>query len=136
MKSNARGVCSGLILTFTNDVIRYARSFKTVFLSTIQSYKAAETPGTLKVEHQYSDHFFKKKISFSKPVQGPTSIEAMEIFKKGRLVAVYTDETGRKRVCGSIQYPLSLEYFEEGGVIHATLTGADESPDGFVESAI
>jgi len=58
--------------------------------------------------------------------------DILEGYKVSRLVAVYIDESGKQRVAGSPDWPLTLDYTTEGGVFIVTLQGEDVRPDGFL----
>jgi hypothetical protein len=61
-----------------------------------------------------------------------TTANLLGLLKALRLVAIYTDESGKRRVAGSPDWPLSMEYVAEGGVFTVTLQGEDVNPDGFL----
>ncbi len=57
--------------------------------------------------------------------------DALGGYKVSRLIATYVDESGKRRVAGSPDWPLSLDYSIGDGVFSVTLQGEDTAPDRF-----
>jgi hypothetical protein len=88
-------------------------------------------PGTLTVSSNEDDGVIDKKITMSLPDVTEEFVDSLESYGGSLLVAVYSDERGRQRVCGSPDWPLTLSYSTDGGICAITLEGRDTRPDAF-----
>lgn len=126
-------VCHSLKIIPVNRLTRYARIATRVAMVILGEPIDAETvPGTVKITTTTENGVIKKKISFERPGVSRSAAEALERLRASRLVATYVDESGNRRVSGSPDWPLSLDYTTEGGVFVVTLQGEDMRPDGFL----
>lgn len=126
-------VCHSLKIIPVNRLTRYARIATRVAMVILGEPIDAETvPGTVKITTTTENGVTKKKISFEQPGVSRSAAEALERLRASRLVATYVDESGNRRVSGSPDWPLSLDFTTEGGVFIVTLQGEDMRPDGFL----
>lgn len=93
---------------------------------------AAAVPGTVKVSTTTDNGIIKKKITFERSDVSYITADTLEGLKVSRLIATYVDESGRRRVAGSPDWPLSLDYTIGDGVFTVTLQGEDTVPDAFL----
>jgi len=93
---------------------------------------AKEVPGSVKVSTSEDNGVTKKKITFDR--KGVSSIETDRLngYKSTRVIATYIDENGNRRVAGSPNYPLTLNYSITGGAYSCVLEGEDTTPDAFL----
>ncbi len=75
---------------------------------------------------------YKKKITFERSDVSDITADALGGYKVSRLIATYVDESGKRRVAGSPDWPLSLDYSIGDGVFSVTLQGEDTAPDAFL----
>ncbi|MGM9817187.1 MAG: hypothetical protein ACI304_09075 [Lepagella sp.] len=112
---------------------RYARiGSKVIMLIIGRPENADAVPGTIKVSTTADNSIYKKKITYEMAEVTADEAQNLEMLKKIRLIATYIDESGNDRVCGSPDYPLSLDYLDEGGVYTITLSGEDTCIDAFM----
>lgn len=97
-----------------------------------EAVDAVAVPGSIKVSATSDKSKIKKKITYERSDVSESVADMLELYKYVRLVATYVDESGRRRVCGSPDWPLALDYAIEGGVFTVTLQGEDLKPDGFL----
>jgi len=97
-----------------------------------EAIDAEAVPGTVKISTTTDNGKLKKKITFERSDVSESVADTLEGYKVSRLVAVYIDESGKQRVSGSPDWPLTLDYITEGGVFIVTLQGEDVHPDGFL----
>lgn len=125
--------CHSLKLIPLDIVARYVRlSSRVSMLLLGEAIDAVAVPGTIKISTSNDKGKIKKKITFERSDVSESVADMMERYKVTRLVATYVDESGRRRVCGSPDWPLSLDYAIEGGVFTVTIQGEDTMPDGFL----
>lgn len=93
---------------------------------------ARAVPGSIEVNPSANDGIFTKNITYLRADVSPEVSENLEAMRNSRLIAIYVDETGSLRVCGSPDYPLTLDYFNKGGVFHVILSGKDTVGDAFL----
>lgn len=86
-------------------------------------------PGTITAQSTDTENGRSKTISFSR---SEASSKNLDLLQYGLFVAVYTDEAGNRRVCGSPSYPLRLSYTCTGGIFSCVLTGLTTSEDPFL----
>ena len=93
---------------------------------------AGEVPGSVKLSYTSENGSVKKKITFERSDVSDHTADILDGYKVSRLIATYVDESGKQRVAGSPDYPLSLDYSTEGGVFSVILQGEDTAPDAFM----
>lgn len=112
---------------------RFARFGSRVSMMLLgEAIDAEAVPGSVKISTTTDNGKIKKKITFERSDVSETSADLLERFKVLRLVAIYVDESGKRRVAGCPDWPLSLDYTTEGGVFSVNLQGEDIHPDGFL----
>lgn len=125
--------CHSLKLIPLARLSRFARvQSKVVVMMLGDAVESEAVPGTVKISSANENGKITKKITFERSDVSESTANILERLKVSRLVAVYVDESGKRRVCGSPDWPLSLEYTTEGGVFTVTLRGEDIRPDGFL----
>ena len=127
-------VCHCLKIIPTLHLIRFAqigpRTIMTFYKSEIQDPEVV--PGTVSMTTEIEDGVYSRSIDFEITEVNAETSEMLSLLKTQRLVASYKDESGNNRVCGSQNFPLSLDYNDEGGVFKVSLTGKSNMPDGFI----
>lgn len=125
--------CHDLMLIPVGQVTRFARIGGNASMVVVGNpYPALEIPGSVKVSAEASDGAISKKITYEcADVSAETSCR-LDQYKHMRLIAVYTDERGNRRVVGSPSYPLALDYNTDLGSLACTLTGSDTRHDAFL----
>ena len=93
---------------------------------------AGAVPGTVRLSYTSESGVIKKKITFERSDVSDHTADILEGYKVSRIVAVYVDESGKRRVAGSPDFPLSLDYSADGGVFSVILQGEDTAPDAFI----
>ncbi len=93
---------------------------------------ALAVPGSIKVSSSSDGGILKKKITFERSDVSDKTADLLEGYKVSRLVATYVDESGKRRVAGSPDWPLTLDYNTGDGVFSVTLQGEDTAPDAFL----
>lgn len=125
--------CHCLQLVPLSRIIRFARIRSRVHMMLIgEPVGMKEVPGTLKVTPSGDSGRIKKKITFERPDVSDITADLLEGFRFSRFIAIYVDESGMKRVAGSPDWPLSLEYISGDGVFSVTIQGEDVLADGFL----
>lgn len=128
-------VCHSLKIIPTSQLIRFAqigpRTVMTFYKSEIQDPEVV--PGTVLMTTDIDDGIYSRSIDFEITEVNVKTSEILSLLKNQRLIAIYKDESGNDRVCGSPGFPLSLDYHDAGGVYKVTLTGKGVTPDGFVD---
>lgn len=125
--------CHSLKLIPLALLSRYARyGSKVTILLLDEAIDAKAVPGSVKISTGADNDKIKKTISFERSDVSDTSADRLERFKALRLVATYVDESGKQRIAGSPEWPLSLDYTTGDGVFSVTLRGEDIRPDGFL----
>lgn len=125
--------CHSLKIIPLARISRFARFGPRVGMMLLgEAVDAEAVPGSVKISPTTDTGKIKKKITFERSDVSEASAAHLEMFKALRLVATYVDESGKRRVAGSPDWPLSLDYATEGGVFTVTLQGEDTHPDGFL----
>jgi len=101
-----------------------------VYLS--QPDNANAIPGSIRITTSIEGGVIKKSITYKRRTVDRTTANLLEGYKVTRLVAVYTDETGNKRVAGSTDYPLKFSYTSSDGVFTCKLEGESLTIDPFL----
>ena len=91
-----------------------------------------ELPGGVKITVTQSNGVYSKKITFQTSDLTPEMIDLLSSYRGERFVMTYSDERSRQRVCGSPEYPLALEFTENGGCLNVVITGNSPYPDLFL----
>lgn len=133
MNRSTVSTCHSLKLIPLVRLSRFARIQSRVIIMLLgEAIDAEAVPGTVKISTTTDNGKLKKKITFERSDVSEVSADILEGYKVSRLIAVYVDESGKRRVAGSPDWPLSLDYTTEGGVYAVTLQGEDVRPDGFL----
>lgn len=133
MNSSTISVCHGLQLIPTDRIAYFTRIRSRVFMTLLSDAEIAEAiPGTVTVATEAENGIIQKKITFSRAGVSEKVTNELQRYKILRLVAIYVDEAGNRRVCGSPTFPLSLDYMIEEGTYTVTLQGEDLCLDGFL----
>lgn len=101
-----------------------------VYLS--QPDDANAIPGSIRITTSIEGGVIKKSITYKRRTVDRTTANLLEGYKVTRLVAVYTDEIGFKRVAGSPDYPLKFSYTSSDGVFTCKLEGDSLTIDPFL----
>lgn len=126
--------CHGLKVIPLSALSRFVRIRSRVWLRLVgEPLDMGAVPGTIVTSAGAEEERIKKKITFERSDVSAATADMLENMRRMRLVAIYTDESGRGRVAGSPDWPLTLAYNTEGGVFTITLQGEDMRPDGFIE---
>lgn len=133
MNRSTVSTCHSLKLIPLARLSRFAQiQSRVIILLLGEAIDAEAVPGTVKISTTTDNGKLKKKITFERSDVSEAVADLLEGYKVSRLVAVYVDESGKQRVAGSPDWPLSLDYTTEGGVFTVTLQGEDIRPDGFL----
>lgn len=133
MNRSTVSTCHSLKIIPLARLSRFARIQSRVIIMLLgEAIDAEAVPGTVKISTTTDNGKLKKKITFERSDVSESVADILEGYKVSRLVAVYIDESGKQRVSGSPDWPLSLDYTTEGGVFIITLQGEDIRPDGFL----
>lgn len=133
MEQKIISACHSLRLIPISRLVRFGRYQSEVRLvHTGLEIPSKAIPGTVKVSTQAEDGVYKKQITYLVGNVLSESVDWMTALKFQRLVAVYVDEGGSARVCGSPDFPLSLDFISGDGVLSVTLSGQDREIDGFL----
>lgn len=127
-------VCHGVTLIRKDAIIRFANSGSEVDLEYFHFWGVIPptVPGTVYLTTDINEGIYTRNMTFEITDVDPNMARTLSALKSQRLVATYKDESGNQRVCGSPDYPLSLDYYDEGGVYVVSLTGQTTEPDPFV----
>lgn len=129
---NARVItlCHDLAIVTVGMIRRFGRSWPAAMADLVDDRAGiCEVPGTVTVSSTCENGIYSTEIGFRVSPAGPEEVSRLESLRHSRLLAFYTDETGARRVCGSPDWPLHLDYRTEGGTCACTLTGSDTAPD-------
>lgn len=133
MNRSTVSTCHSLKIVPLARLSRFARIQSRVIIMLLgEAIDAEAVPGTVKISTTTDNGKLKKKITFERSYVSESVADILEGYKVSRLVAVYIDESGKQRVAGSPDWPLTLDYTTEGGVFIVTLQGEDVRPDGFL----
>lgn len=133
MSTNTVTGCHTLEIIPLTSLSRFARiGSRAVILTLGEPDKANEVPGSVKVSTSTDNGVIKKKISFDRRGVNATETDRLNGYKSTRVIATYIDENGNRRVAGSPNYPLTLNYTIDGGAYSCVLEGEDTNPDAFL----
>lgn len=125
--------CHCLQIVPLSRIISFARIQSRVHMMLMgEPVDMKEVPGTLKVTPSGDKGGIKKKITFERSDVSDITADVLEGFRFSRFIAIYVDESGMKRVAGSPDWPLSLEYTSADGVFSVSIQGEDVHADGFL----
>lgn len=134
MKHGALSRCHSLSLISVKGIFHFSNISGRISLRTLGiTDPARAVPGSILASHSSDDGIIKKKITYERPGVSPEASAELENYRSTPLVAVYVDESGNMRVCGSPEYPLALDFIESDGAYSVSLTGEDLLQDGFLE---
>lgn len=127
-------VCHGLKIIPTSDLIRFARVGTGVIINYYgENIRIPEVvPGTVEMTTETAEGVYSRRIDFEITEVSRDVTDTLESLKACRLVAIYKDESGNDRVCGSPDYPLSLDFYDREGVVKVSLSGKSHEADGFM----
>ncbi len=133
MNSTVVSVCHSVELVPLSEVLRFARFGPDVAV-TLMSDRSDRIyiPGTVTVSATISEGIINKKISFERSDMTPAAAMELESLASTRLICLYTDERGTRRVCGSPSWPLTLRFVDSGGAYQVSISGSDTATDGIL----
>lgn len=117
---------SSLLLTPASG-LGYASTATLALLCAPEMMESGAIPGSIIHSDSVESGIYTHKITYKRRSGRDEGCELSRL-RYIHLVAVYTDPRGDRRVCGSPEYPLTLEYTESGGLYSVTLQG--KSPEG------
>lgn len=128
-------VCHSLKIIPVDLIIRFAElGSKVIMKYFISEHQIPDVvPGTVIMQTGIDDEGYARNIDFEITEVNPDTADTLSLLRTQPVVATYRDESGNPRVCGSPDYPLTLEYHDEGGVYKASLSGKSPGPDGFLQ---
>lgn len=133
MNRSTVSACHSLKIIPISQLSRFARIRSKVIIMLLgDPIDIKAVPGSIKISTTDDEGKIKKKITFERSDVSETTADLLEGYKVLRLVATYIDESGRERVAGSPDWPLSLDFTTEGGVFSISLQGEDTHQDGFL----
>lgn len=133
MARSVVSVCHGLRLVPLSRIIRFVRIQSRVHLVLLGGpVDILEIPGSVTVSATSDNGMVKKKITFERSDVSDITADLLEGFRFSRFIATYVDESGKRRVAGSPDWPLSLDFTIEGGAFAVTIKGEDIHTDGFL----
>lgn len=125
--------CHSLELVPIERLERFARiNSQAVIIRLRKADPAGEIPGTVKVSANTENGMIKKKITFDRAGVGPAATDRLKNYTVLRMIALYVDESGNRRVSGSPDHPLAFSFTIAGGVYQCVLEGSDTEPDAFL----
>lgn len=96
-------------------------------------FESAEiVPGSIKLTSDEDAGVISKTITYNRREEGLKSANLMKALTAAKLIALYIDEVGNDRVCGSPDHPLRLSYTISDGVYACRLEGSDVDADPFL----
>lgn len=133
MKRTTMSVCRDLLLYPVTSVYTYSRiRSEARFGSFTGGIEADAIPGTITLVETEEEDVKNRKITYQAAEMTPEAADRLSQLKKCKLIAVYTDESGRRRVAGSPSWPTALDYTSVGGVNTVVLTYSDTEQDAFL----
>lgn len=134
MAKKVTTVCHDLKILPTRRLINFGEWAGGVIMEFFQDglIIPATVPGSVFITTEVEEGIYTKSITFEiRDVTAETS-EMLHSLKSQKILATYKDESRNSRVCGSPDYPLSLDFYDEGGVFIVNLTGKSNRHDGFL----
>lgn len=89
-------------------------------------------PGTIAISTSEDSGIIHKTITYKRRIVDHTTADLLEGYKATRLIAIYVDETGHRRVAGSPTYPLKFSFTSGEGVFTCKLEGEATTIDPFI----
>lgn len=133
MDRSTVSACHSLKIIPVHRLSRFARVNSRVYMLVLGEADDAEAvPGTVKVSTTSENGVTKKKITYSRSDVSPDVADILQGYKVTRIIATYVDESGKTRVAGTVDFPLSLDFTTADGVFSVTLSGEDTAPDAFL----
>lgn len=112
---------------------RFAQVKAGVMLLYLQQPDDADAiPGSIRITANEEEGKIKKSITYKRRAVDRMTANLLESYRVMRLIAIYTDETGNKRVAGSPNYPLKFSYTSGDGVFTCKLEGEGLTIDPFI----
>lgn len=116
-----------------NRLSKFAQVKAGVMLVYLQQPDEADAiPGSIRITTSEEEGKIKKSITYKRRTVDRVTANLLEGYRVTRLIAVYTDETGNKRVAGSPDYPLKFSYTSGDGVFTCKLEGEGDTIDPFI----
>ena len=117
-----------------SDIKRFARIRAGVIMEVAGDHveSAEAVPGSIKLTSDEDAGVITKTITYNRREEGLHLANLMETNKSTKLVAIYVDEVGNDRVCGSPDYPLQFSYTVGDGFFACKLEGSDADIDPFL----
>lgn len=116
-----------------NRLSKFAQVKAGVMLVYLQQPDEADAiPGSIRITASEEEGKIKKSITYKRRTVDRVTANLLEGYRVTRLVAIYTDETGNKRVAGSPDYPLKFSYTSGDGVFTCKLEGEGDTIDPFI----
>ena len=116
-----------------NRLTMFAQVKAGVMLVYLQQPDEADAiPGSIRITTSEEEGKIKKSITYKRRTGDRVTANLLEGYRVTRMVAVYTDETGNKRVAGSPDYPLKFSYTSGDGVFTCKLEGEGDTIDPFI----
>lgn len=116
-----------------NRLSKFAQVKAGVMLVYLQQPDEADAiPGSIRITTSEEEGKIKKSITYKRRTVDRVTANLLEGYRVTRLVAVYTDEIGNKRVAGSPDYPLKFSYTSGDGVFTCKLEGEGDTIDPFI----
>lgn len=116
-----------------NRLSKFAQVKAGVMLVYLQEPDEADAiPGSIRITTSEEEGKIKKSITYKRRTVDRVTANLLEGYRVTRLIAVYTDETGNKRVAGSPDYPLKFSYTSGDGVFTCKLEGEGDTIDPFI----
>ncbi len=126
-------VCSCLQIIPCPHVYRYSRYDSRARIELTDNPGVMGIPGTVRKSCSEENDAYSKKIEFSLAAVMPDTTDHLMRLSRSRLIALYVDESGNRRVMGSPTYPATLKWIDEGGVLKVMLACTQPWQDAFVE---
>lgn len=134
-KYNTVSVANELTLIPLQDLVTFYRDTHIVHYSSFHpAHPQNIIPGSLKISDSLKNGIYLKKIVFECKDVSPITLSNLDFWTSNDFIAVYTDERGLKRMCGSPEYPLNLNYKLDGEVISITIEGNDTEANAFIDN--
>ena len=119
-----------LTLWPTEQVTSFAAADGNALMTTIGNPIQIEiVPGSLHVNDTPDGNVYNKVLQFR--VRRPSADRTRDLsaLRMGEYVALYTDERGDRRACGSLNYPLTFTVSYQDGLYQCELHGNGEEAD-------
>ena len=133
MSTRTITVAHGLRLLPLREVLAFASAFGRAWM--VHSGHAIDSgavPGSVTVSAAMDGRVYVKRINFQRKRTDRAGEYAYSMLTREPLLAVYIDEQGAQRVCGTAEYPLHLSMSPGGAVYDCVLEGRDTEDDRYI----